>query len=63
MSEQVFLDSQGRLREAPTGSMQISPWLRLKNGVLQQMHWCSTGGRYWINVPTVADDAPDVTDD
>lgn len=61
MSKQVFIDREGNECQAPRGTTTPSVMLRLKNGVLQQMHWSSKGGRYWINVLTVADDAPDVT--
>jgi hypothetical protein len=61
MTEQVFIDSQGRERAKPTGTLIPQGSFRWKAGVLQQLHSANTGfSRYWINVPTVADDAPDV---
>ena len=58
----------------PSGSMETSTQpevpsslvptssLRLKSGKLQQLHADSRGGnrRYWIDVPHVEEDAPDV---
>ncbi len=65
MTDQVFIDHQGLERQPPSGAMLPSMHLRVKAGVLQQKHYSCVGTirqvAYWINVPTVADDAPDVT--
>jgi hypothetical protein len=62
MTEQVFIDSQGRERAAASGALIPQEAFRWKSGVLQHLHSAGSGhSRYWIDVPTVADDAPDVT--
>jgi hypothetical protein len=60
MTNQVFIDSQGRERQLPSGALTSSTSLRWKAGVLQQLCYEYPTGYWWIDVPTVADDAPDV---